>query len=333
MAHFGLDIGSGSIKIVQLEKEGDTYKLVAIGESKNSVPNLDMTDATEKIAQEVKRLVGELEIKTNLAVLSLPEEKVISRVIAFPPINDNEISKALYYEVETFVPYPKKDVQLDYQVIEKNKEKTYVFVVAAQKQLVEKYEKIAKNADLVPLALETTSVAMSRALDITSDKPVMIVDLGAKNSTISVIRKGNVYLTRVIKMGGDAFTRAISVSLGMDFIKAEEYKKAYGFQEGKWENKIRTALSEIFNHLAQEIKTGMLSYKEDWSEDVGMVILSGGGATMPGLTDELIKVLGVEIQIARPLASIDAKGAKHVLESEKAGSKFAVPVGLAKRPE
>jgi len=329
-----LDVGAGSIKIVQLDKENDKYKLVCLGEVKNpSGGNFDTETQMTKTAEVIKRLIGDLEIKTKLTVASMPETKLVSRVVAFPPIKESEIEKALFYEVETFVPFPKDKIQLDYQVIERTKEKVLVFVVAAQKEVVAQYEKLIRSLGLVPMALETTSVALSRALATDLAKPTMIVDLGSRNSTMVIVKRSHIYLTRVLRFGGDAFTRAISVSLGMDFLKAEEYKKTYGFQADRWENKIRNSLIEVFSHLAQEIKTGMLSFKEDWGEQVALIILSGGGATMPGLSDQLIKILGIEIQVGRPLSGIDVSSAKLLIETEKESSRFSVPVGLAKRAE
>lgn len=330
-----MDIGTGSIKAVQLEKKGAVEKLVCLGEAKNplSAGALDAETALAKTGEIIKKLMADLEIKTKFAVVALPENKVISRIVTFPPIKESEINKALFYEVETFVPYPKEKIQLDYQIVEKTKEKILLFVVATQKETVARYEKLLKAVGLVPVALETTSSALARALAPNSHKPTMIVDLGAKDSTMIIVRGGSIYLTQVIGFGGDAFTRAVSISLGMDFFKAEEYKKTYGFQADKWENKIRSALIEVFDHLAEEIKKGMLSFKEDWGEQVGLLILSGGGATMPGLSDELVKILGIEIQIGRPLAKVDTAGAKFLIESQKESSRFSVPVGLAKRPE
>jgi type IV pilus assembly protein PilM len=332
MKHFGLDIGASSIKVAWLDGKPERPKLIAMGEEKNLAgSSLDSETSLIKTSEAIKKLVGELEINTNLVVTALPENKVISRLISFPPINEAEIGKALYYETETFVPYPKDKVQLDYQIVEQTKDKILVFVVAAHKEIVEKIQKLVKTAGFVPVALETTSISLVRSLAPKTGAPTMIVDLGASNSVITVVKNGGIYISRVIGLGGNAFTRAISTTLGMDFLKAEEYKKAYGFQAGSWESKIRNALIDVFDHLAEELKKVALSYSEEWNERIELLILSGGGAITPGLTDELIKVLGVEIQIAQPLAGMDIKGARTVSVDQKDYSRYSIPIGLAKR--
>lgn len=331
MEQFGLDIGFGSIKAAWLKKERNGFRLLSLGEAK-SPEGLDLSVETglNQAAETIKKLIADLEIKTNFVSLALPERKVISRVLIYPPMKDSEIAKALFYEIETFVPYPQKDVQLDYQVIQRTKDKMLVFVVVSRKETVQVYEKLAKRAGLVPVALESTALSLVRALSPQNSKPVMIVDLGARDSTLVVAQEGNVYLTNVARVGGEAFTRAISISLGMDFLKAEEYKKAYGIEEKYWEGKIRVALKEAFDHLATEIRKVMIAYKEEWGKDISLLILSGGGAAMPGLSDELVKILGVEVQTANPLVGINTEGARRAVESKEGLSRFSVCLGLAK---
>jgi type IV pilus assembly protein PilM len=331
MDHFGLDIGFGSIKAAWLRKEEKAFRLLSLGEVK-SPEGIDlMVDSSlDRMAEAIRGLVTDLDIKTNFVSLALPERNTISRVLVYPPMKDSEVTKALFYEIETFVPYPQKDVQLDYQIIQKTKEKMLIFVVVSQKKIVAAYEKLAKKSGLVPVSLESTSVSLARALSSTNSKAAMIVDLGAKDSTMVVVKEGNIYLTNVAHVGGNAFTRAISISLGMDFLKAEEYKKTYGLQQDHWEGKIREALKEAFGHLADEIRKVMIAYKEEWNDEIGLLILSGGGATMPGLTDELVKVLGAEVQVANPLFGVKTEGAKRVVEDEENLSRFSVALGLAK---
>jgi len=332
-SHFGLDIGSGLIKAVWLVKEKEKYRLLALGETPTPLVATDTTGESEevKLGEAIKKLVADLEIKTKLAVVALPETKVISRILSFPPMKEGEIYKAIFYEAETFIPYPLDQVQIDYQIIKASSQQVLVFVVAAPKKTVEKYEKIIQQAGLVPLALETTATALARTFGNASAQPMMILDLGSKSSTMTVTKKGMVFFTRTIPIGGEAFTRAISISLGMETFKAEEYKKTYGFQAGKWEGKIRQALGDVFARLGEEIKKGILSFKEEWKEDVKFLVVSGGTAALPGLTDELLKILGIEVQIGQPLGGIITEGGKIVVGEQQGWARFAVAVGLAKR--
>ncbi len=330
---FGLDIGSGSIKASWIKKEKEKLRLLALGEAPTPVGVTEIASEQIRLAETVKKLVADLEIRTKLVAVALPETKVISRILVFPPMKEEEVYKAIFYEAETFIPYPLEEVQIDYQIIESSSAQILVFVAGAPKKIIQQYEDLIQKAGLIPMALETTATALGRTFGNTSPQAMMVLDLGSKSSTMVVTKRGFVFFTRTIPIGGEAFTRAISISLGMETFKAEEYKKTYGFQVGKWEDKIRKALGEVFERLGEEIRKGMLSFKEEWREDVKFLVVCGGGASLPGLTDELLKVLGVEVQIGQPLAGIETEGAKIMIGEQEGLSRFAVAVGLARREE
>jgi len=329
--HFGLDIGVNSIKIVSLKGEGKKRQLLALGEVSTPAGGLEATSGEVKVIEGIKKLVKDLEIKSKLAVVALPETKAISRVLSFPPMKESEIYKAIFYEAETFIPYPLDQVQIDYQIIENTSQRILVFVAAAPKKLIERQIRVVREAGLMALALETTAIALARTFGNSTNKPMMVLDIGAKTSTMVVTKNNLVFFTRTIVFGGEAFTRSIGISLGMDTVKAEEYKKAYGLESGKWEDKIKKALTDISGRLVEEIKRGILTFKEEWGENIGFLVVSGGGALLPGLTDELVRILGIEVQIGQPLAGIEMEGARVITDNQKEFSKFATATGLAKR--
>ncbi|MBL7078357.1 type IV pilus assembly protein PilM [Candidatus Shapirobacteria bacterium] len=327
----GLDIGVSLTKIACLEKRGEGWKLLGLGETTSPPGGTQLLSAESRLAEAVKKLVADLGIKTRVAISALPEESITSRVLSFPPMKEEEVYKAIFYEAETFVPYPLEEVQVDYQILQQTPDRILAFVVAAQKTIIERYEKIINEANLVPAAIETTATALSRCLPESMEKPAMILDLGARNSTMVVTKNGSIYFTRTVPFGGEAFTRSLSVALGMDNFQAEEYKKAYGFKGGEWEGKIHRALHDVFVRLGEEIKKGLLAFQEEWQDQVGFLMIAGGGASLPGLTEELVKILGIEVQINQPLAGIDLEGAKWLVQSREDLARFAVAVGLAKR--
>ncbi len=330
-AQIGLDIGVSSIKLACLEKKGEVWSLLALGEANTPPGGTELLSAETRLAETVKKLVVDLGIKTRLTVSALPEQSVTSRVLSFPPMKEDEVYKAIFYEAETFVPHPLEEVQIDYQILQQTSERILTFVVAAQKSVIERYEKIITEAGLVPAAIETTATALSRCVPGNIDKPVMVLDLGARNSTMLVTKNRSIYFTRTIPFGGEAFTRSLSVALGMDNFQAEEYKKTYGFKGGEWEGKIRQALHEVFVRLGEEIKKGFMAFQEEWQEQVSFLMVVGGGSSLPGLTDELVKILGIEVQIGQPLSGIDLQGGKWLVQNKEDLARFAVAMGLAKR--
>jgi len=332
MNFFGLDIGSSSIKLIQLSKEGDKFNLIALGEASAPQPGIRGSNPEHwaQTAECIKKLIADLKIKTKNVVLGLPEDSVISRLKWFPPMKEDEVRAALEFEAETFIPQPLDQVKIDYEIIDKDDAgRLLVFVLAAPNEIVDKHLKVAKMAGLNLIALETPAVSLARIFSF-KEAPALILDMGDKFSSLTVDKGGNVFLTRTISIGGDAFTRGVSLSLGLDINVARGYCQAYGLKETELEGKVRNALMPLFEKLVDEVKKTMLSFKEQWQEDIGVVVLSGGGVNMPGLIEEMAKVLGVEVQIAQPFTGVKSNTPISV-DVRNEGSKFSTAFGLAAR--
>ena len=126
-------------------------------------------------------------------------------------------------------------------------------------------------------------------------------------------------------------TRAISVNLGLDMASAEEYKKAYGMKEMELEGKIKNAIMPVFDSMAEEIRRAMALYSESNNQAIELLVLSGGGAKLPGLAEELTKLLGIEVQVIQPFLKIDCQKIVSPIDLEVEGYRFSTAVGLAMR--
>ena len=156
-------------------------------------------------------------------------------------------------------------------------------------------------------------------------------DIGEKFSNIVAFKKGNIYFSRSMPVGGESLTRAISVNLGLDMASAEEYKKAYGIREMELEGKIKNAIMPVFNSLAEEIRKAMVMFSEDGEKHINLLILSGGGSKMPGIAEELARILGVEVQVIQPFLKVDSSKIVSPIDLTSDGYRFSTAVGLAMR--
>ena len=102
-------------------------------------------------------------------------------------------------------------------------------------------------------------------------------------------------------------------------------------KEMELEGKIKAALLPVFSAMAEEIRRAMVSYREEWNRSIELLVLSGGGAHVPGLAEELTKVLGVEAQVIQPFMKIDATRLTIPLNLNTDGCRFSLAVGLALR--
>src|SRR3990167_6973749 len=118
MPAFGLDVGSSAIKLIALGGKPNKAKLGQFGLAVNPVGNIDTENESErvKIAQAIKKLVSDVQLKTKQVVVALPESKVFTRLVEMPALSDAELASAISWEAEQYIPIPMSDVQLDYKV-------------------------------------------------------------------------------------------------------------------------------------------------------------------------------------------------------------------------
>jgi type IV pilus assembly protein PilM len=306
----GLDIGSKTIKIVDLVKEANNFKLNGSGivGYKGVSPDLfkDEKELSD-LAQIIKKLHKEARISSKDVTIALPESKVFTRVIQFPMLTDQEIASAIKWEAEQYIPIPVSDAIIQHQIISRNEKGTTsgvrVLLVAVARNLVEVYVKLLQTAGLNVVKVETELLALSRSLSI-PDKTSLIVDFGATSTDIAICEKGLLSFTRTIPTAGEAFTRAVSQNLNVSPLQAEEYKKAYGLSQ-QLEGKIKVALDPIIAMVSDEIKKAIYYYQtEEKGERPSAVILSGGSSGMPDVINYLTKMLNMEIVVGNPFSRV-----------------------------
>jgi len=333
MDYFGLNFSANAFQVAQIVKNGKELKLVAVGEISNPTKQLVDFSSQDPFAAAIHKLLTGLAINIPKVVVSIPEEMVVSRIVKLPAMKESEIITALHYEAEAFIPYPIEEAQIDYQIVKKeNNGSQRILVVATRRRYLENINNLLGGLNLVPLAVENYALSLNRAVCPFRRQPTLVMDIGNRITTLVLAMEGNIHLTRTIPIGGQAFTRVISVALGMDLMKAEAYKRTYGLKTGKWQNKIRKSLLPIVEQLVSEARKTMLSFKEEWRQRPDLLVLSGGGALIPNLSDELVQQLNVEVQWGEPLRGVTLGENAHVpADFAKIKLQFAGVIGLALR--
>lgn len=342
----GLDIGFSSIKVVALSKTGQSYKLISLGSIACPQPGMvsDLDTDLEAVAEAIRKLMSATKIEEREVVAALPESKVFTRVIDdLPYLSDNELSSAIRYAAEEFIPMPLTEVNLNWQVLARSESKdkntkstkTIVLVVASPKTAVEKYIKVLSAAQVRPRALETETIAVTRSL--VGNNPfspaTLIVQLGATTTDFATVSQGLIWLTRSISTGGMALTRALAQHFNFEVSQAEEYKKIYGLLEDQLEGKVLEAIKPVVDIILGESKRVMQAFEAKYPQNpIKRVVLSGGGAKLPGLVIYFANNLGLEVQEADPWYPINKDKALINKLSQDAPS-YAVAVGLALRED
>lgn len=330
----GIDIGTSAIKLVELERKDKRHILRAYGiflmneylkdKDKRLNPALD-SDA--QLAEMIKKVIKEAEIKTRETRLSIPVYSSFSTLINLPAMPEKEISAAIPFEARKYIPIPISDVILDWTVVSDQTSASsgiQVLVVAVTKDFLSRHARIAKLAGLSIRVIEAETFSLARSLIGNDKSTILLIDAGASFINVSIIDSGYARVTRNLEIGGIEFTKEISRKMNISLEEAEEAKKAI---RG---NEIKEIGQSVLDAISAEIEKIIYHYYNKYNKKIEKYILVGGGASLPGLIDYFISRLGIEISVGDPFARV---AYPPVLEPaiKELGPSLAVAVGLAMR--
>lgn len=336
-SYFGLDIGASSLKVCAVAPGGKQWHLEGIGIHENPAGTVDFSgpEARKKVGEALKALLQETQIRQKRVVVSVPESRVYSQVMELPNMSDAELSSAIRWEAEQFVPIPVEEVELDYQVVSRplkgsTKDKLKVYFVAGPKKYLHAVADFLVEVGLEPVAIESTMVPVSRLVTKeTYPGANLVVHLGASSTDYSIVDDGSLMFTYSTPSGGVAITRAIAQAFSLPLVQAEQYKRTYGLEAAQLEGKVRQAILVVFNSYLDEMKKAMEYYATNNQKNITRIILSGGGAYMPDIINYLTSTLqGVEVLLLDPMVNV-VPIPKVVVPQEKVV--FSVAMGLAMR--
>jgi type IV pilus assembly protein PilM len=334
----GLDIGSKTIKVVELDKSGNRFNLKAAGLVGYTGSDLaKMTDEKEiaQMADVLRKVFSDAKISAKEVTIALPEPQVFTRAIRFPLLTDQEISSAVKWEAEQYIPIPLNEAVIQHQIIERRETtsppEVLVLLVAAPRVLVEKYVQVVSAAKFTVVGVETELIALARSLG-PPDQTVVILDFGAGSTDLAIVKNGSLVFSRSIATAGEAFTRAVGQSLGITPQQAEEYKKTYGLAAAQLEGKVRGALDPILRVVGEEIKKAIHFYQsENKNNAPTSLIISGGSSGMREVAPYLTKYLGLEVVMGNPFSKVSLDAATSQSLAPYAPL-YAIAVGLAMKP-
>jgi len=334
----GLDIGSHSIKLVEIAHTKPNPVLISAGTIPTPPKALVSSLAPDHaaVSAAIRKLHKEANSRSRLVSVALPESQVFTRVIKVPKLSEKELTSAIRWEAEQYIPLPLDQVNLDFSVLREHsgteQDKMEVLLVAAPKALLQRYVDFVENAGLTVESVETEIISISRSLirSATTVKTAMVVSLGAQTTDLSIMRSGVISYTRSISSGGEALSRALVSRLGFQQNQAEEFKKTYGLDRSKLEGKIVEAVKPIMDTIIGELKRALAFYQERYKDErIEVILLSGGTARIPGMVVYIAETMGIEVQLANPWIGLSMDQRFAVLNNE--GPTFAVSVGLALR--
>jgi type IV pilus assembly protein PilM len=341
-SYLGIDIGSTSIKIVELKSEGGKAKLLTYGFSEG-FDDLDKKGPGE-IAAIISKICQTAGTLSRKATSALPIFSVFSSIINLSGTNKKDLPSAIIWEAKKVIPLPLEEMILDWKRIAnideagnnamvsrpEDKNNIKILLTGAPRTLVKKYIEIFKNVQINLLSLETEIFALIRSLLGNDKSAVMLVEIGAKTTSFNIIDQNIPILNRSIDIGGWTITKAIASNLNISLERAEQFKYDLGIGSlDSAANTIPKTIIESISPIVNEIKYA-LSLFENKGGRVDKIVLSGGSALLMNLTSYLAKILNINVVAGNPWARVSYPLDLKPLLDEIA-PRFAVAIGLALR--
>lgn len=346
----GIDIGTSSIKVVALKKQSgravlETYGALALGQYSDGGHTGQVTNLTaEMLGKALKDVLQETHITSTNTVLGIPSASCIVFMIKLPAaIEQRDLVTVIPDEAKKFIPVPITDVSLDWYVLPRREDSGVearvlsesggeamitVLVVATLNETLTKYSEILQKSGLPMDSMEIEIFSHIRSTLTRELFPVLIVDIGASKTKLTIVEHGIVETFRLVNRGSQDITLAIAHSLELPFEKAETIKKEYGLlthpEYAKLTDIVKGQIFEIF----QESNSTMLSYEKRYNKNIGKVIFTGGGAMTHGLLEYAKQNFAAELIIADPFAKVESPVfLAGVLKTT--GPEFSAAIGLA----
>ncbi len=352
----GVDIGSSSIKVVQLKSDRgiavlETYGEIALGPYGKAEVGQATNLPPDKLAEALTTLIKESGVTTTSCGVSVPFSSSLVKLIEVPAIDQRKLATVIPIEARKYVPVPIGEVQLDWFIVPETEQRLFegtkesedtraapltkrlVLLVAMHNSTLQKCADTLKLANLAPSFYEIEVFSNIRATISHSLAPVAIIDIGAATSKLYLVELGIILASHVIPLGSQDITRALAGSTHVSLAKAEELKRQAGITQGASNEDIARVAHAAMLTLEQvfsDARRVLLGFQKRYNKVITKVILTGGGATLKGIHEFARQQLDTEVELAHPFSHVQAPAfLEDVLK--QAGPDFAVAVGLALR--
>ena len=337
----GLDIGSSSIKLIELKEGKNGFKLQNLLIS--PLPPEAIVDGalmdSVTIIDTIRDLIANSKTKTKNVVTSVSGHSVIVKKITLPFMAEAELEESIKWEAERHIPFDINDVNIDFQTIGMNSENQDlmdVVLVAAKKDIINDYVSVIMETGLITVIIDIDSFALENMLGINyemeKDETVAIANVGASITNINILKNNVSAFTRDIFKGGNQVTEEIQRQLHIDYEEAEKYK--VGSQvDASSQATIQKVLKTASESLAIEIGNSLDFFQSTSTyEKTHKLYLSGGGSKIKDFDIILQQQIGIPVEMVNPFKQIEYS--EKIFDHEylrEIGPMMAVGVGLASR--
>jgi len=341
----GIDIGSSSIKVVELHKRGDVVELLTYGLLETGpyggreigrVPVL----TPEKTAEALSDVLREARVGTIDAGIAIPFRSSFMKLIDLPQVTEKELKKMVPLEARKYVPVPIDEVALDWALVPQvtpmlpqtdsiERQMVHVFLIAIHNDILSRFQKISQDAGLKNHFFEVEAYSTMRSVLSHSNEAVLMCDIGATSTKIYITYKGFVLVTHVINAGSQDMTLDLSKSFGITIAEAEVMKREKGLSGGP-----QSDTSKVFDmtlqKIASEINRAKENFETKFKTTITKVTLVGGGSQLKDLPAFIEGAVAIETEKGNAFGGVETPALLSETIAE-IGPEFAVAMGCALR--
>ena len=338
----GLDISSTSVKLLELSKSGDSYKVESYAVASlppNAVVEKNINDV-EAIAESIIKTVELARTKVKNAALAVAGSAVITKVIEMDgSLNDDQLETQISLEADQYIPYPLDEVAIDFEIIgesERSPDQVEVLLAACRGENVELRSDALEAASLHAKVVDVEAYALQRAFDLIikpqlgldDEQVVAVVDLGATMTTLSVFNDGEAKYTREQLFGGKQLTEEIQRRYGLSVEEAGLAKKQGGLPDDYEQEVLEPFKEAVVQQITRSLQ---FFFSSSPYNDVDFIVLAGGVAAMPGLCELVQERLGTPAAVANPFANMAVASKVNSVALGNDAPAMMIACGLAMR--
>jgi len=335
----GIDIGSSSVKLVQIKDLKGAFQLLNVGiiplPPEAIVDNTLMDNSS--IVNAVKSLVSSLGVKVKDVACSISGNSVIIRKITLPVMPVEELEDQIAWEAEQYIPFDINDVNMDFQILSPDSldpSKMVVLLVASKRDIINDYVAVFNEAGLVLSVVDVDSFAVQNAFemnhDVGTEDVSALINIGASVMNINIVKSGISLFTRDVQMGGNLYTEEIQKQMGLSSVEAESMKILAAETNN---NELLEVLNKVNETITQEIRRSLDFYNSTASDDrITKIFVSGGTSKGYNLFNAISEKIGLPVEMVNPFAKLKFNEKDFDPEYlQEIGPLMAVTVGLAVR--
>ncbi len=337
----GLDIGSSSIKAVELQKKGNSYQLVHLGFENLLADTVVDGQIMElnNVSNVITNIFNEHQIRTTRIAAGVSGHSVIVKNIVLPQMSEDELRESFSWHAEEHIPFDISDVNLDYQITSSTSEALNVLMAACKSDKIANVKQAIQLSGKNPVVIDVDTFALQNCYEMNYQprvgEVVALLNIGASTMNINILNGTRSVFARDASVGGSQYTSLLQKELGLTFEQAEAVKRGYPLPDGIEPRPIQPIIETVSDILALEIRKTMDFYRataEEGEEAIQKILIAGGSSKLPGLPDYLAKRFEIPVELFDPFRQIQVDGRKFDPDYMKEiVPDMAIAVGLALR--